>query len=128
MQRLESCVEFRIGTRQRLICNSPQTTHSIALTMASPAKVKAMATSHKNTNTILEPFQRFWRKTPYAGDYLGLAIILVAYLTIQIIDVEPFHRMFRLDDPRIQFPHAEVERVPVRTYNQPLSTKPRITY
>ncbi|KAI4174450.1 MAG: hypothetical protein LQ348_006382, partial [Seirophora lacunosa] len=29
---------------------------------------------------------------------------------------EPFHRMFSLNDIAIQFPHAEVERVPVR-YN-----------
>lgn len=27
--------------------------------------------------------------------------------------VEPFHRMFTLDNIAIQFPHAEVERVPV---------------
>ena len=28
--------------------------------------------------------------------------------------VEPFHRMFSLNDLRIAFPHAEVERVPLR--------------
>jgi hypothetical protein len=27
--------------------------------------------------------------------------------------VNPFHRMFSLDDLRISFPHAEVERVPL---------------
>ena len=27
--------------------------------------------------------------------------------------VEPFHRMFSLDNISIQYPHAEVERVPV---------------
>jgi diacylglycerol diphosphate phosphatase/phosphatidate phosphatase len=28
---------------------------------------------------------------------------------------EPFHRMFSLDNLAIQFPHAEIERVPVST-------------
>lgn len=32
--------------------------------------------------------------------------------------VEPFHRMFTLDNIAIQFPHAEVERVPVSTGSQ----------
>ena len=27
--------------------------------------------------------------------------------------IEPFHRMFSLDNLVIQFPHAEIERVPV---------------
>ena len=27
--------------------------------------------------------------------------------------MEPFHRLFSLDNLAIQFPHAEVERVPV---------------
>jgi len=27
---------------------------------------------------------------------------------------DPFHQMFTLDDPRIQHPHAEIERTPVR--------------
>ncbi|GAB7363372.1 hypothetical protein MBLNU230_g3652t1 [Neophaeotheca triangularis] len=79
--------------------------------MASPAKAKATASNQ--SNAAMDSFQRFWRKTPYAGDYLGLAILLIVYTIIQIIDIEPFHRLFRLDDPRIQFPHAENERVPV---------------
>ena len=57
--------------------------------------------------------QRFWR-TSYAGDYLGLSVLLAAYLLLKLTD-EPFHKMFRLDDPRIQFPHAEIQRVPVCT-------------
>lgn len=32
-----------------------------------------------------------------------------------ILLVEPFHRMFSLDNIAIQFPHAEIERVPVST-------------
>ena len=51
----------------------------------------------------------------YASDYLGFVILLVLYLNLQIF-VVPFHRLFYLDDHRIQFPHAEVERVPVCKY------------
>jgi diacylglycerol diphosphate phosphatase / phosphatidate phosphatase len=62
---------------------------------------------------LYESLHRFWQKS-YAGDYLGLSILLAAYLVIQFLG-EPFHRMFRLDDARITFPHAEVERVSVCT-------------
>lgn len=48
----------------------------------------------------------------YASDYLGLGLLLAAYLVIQFL-ADPFHRMFYLSDPRIQFPHADIERVPV---------------
>lgn len=48
----------------------------------------------------------------YAPDYLGFAGLLTAYLLIQFL-VEPFHRMFYINDLRIAFPHAEIERVPV---------------
>lgn len=54
---------------------------------------------------------RLWQQS-YAADYLGFGILLVLYVNIQIF-AEPFHRMFYLDDHRIQFPHAIVERVPV---------------
>ncbi|KAF1982142.1 PAP2-domain-containing protein [Aulographum hederae CBS 113979] len=56
-------------------------------------------------------FTRFWRKT-YASDYAGLAALITAYILI-IIFVEPFHRMFTLDNVSIQYPHALHERVPV---------------
>jgi len=46
----------------------------------------------------------------YAFDYIGLAILITGY-TLSEIFVEPFHTLFRLDDPRIDYPHAEVERV-----------------
>ncbi|KAI9814980.1 MAG: hypothetical protein M1826_002112 [Phylliscum demangeonii] len=48
----------------------------------------------------------------YAPDYVGVALILAAYLGIQFL-VEPYHRMFFLDNIAIQFPHALKERVPV---------------
>ena len=75
-----------------------------------PRKAKNLPASGSG---VRDAAQRFWQKS-YAGDYLGLILLLAAFLYIQF-DGEPFHRMFRLDDPRIQFPHAEVERVPVCT-------------
>ncbi|KAF2259577.1 acid phosphatase/Vanadium-dependent haloperoxidase [Lojkania enalia] len=54
---------------------------------------------------------RFWQRS-YASDYVGLAILLAGYIVIQFF-AEPFHRMFSLDNLSIQYPHAEVERVPV---------------
>jgi hypothetical protein len=62
---------------------------------------------------LYEALQRFWQKS-YAGDYAGFILLLAAYLVIQFLG-EPFHRHFRLNDPRLQFPHAEAERVPVCT-------------
>ena len=37
--------------------------------------------------------------------------------------LEPFHRMFSLDNLAIQFPHAEVERVPVSERSKLLHQK-----
>ncbi|KAF2012629.1 PAP2-domain-containing protein [Aaosphaeria arxii CBS 175.79] len=54
---------------------------------------------------------RFWQRS-YASDYVGLAILLTGWILL-IMFVEPFHRMFSLDNLAIQFPHAEVERVSV---------------
>ncbi|KAE8445082.1 hypothetical protein EG329_013797 [Mollisiaceae sp. DMI_Dod_QoI] len=54
---------------------------------------------------------RFWEKT-YAADYVGLALLLTAYLLLQFL-VEPFHRMFFISNINIQYPHAAVERVSV---------------
>ncbi|KAF2273835.1 PAP2-domain-containing protein, partial [Westerdykella ornata] len=54
---------------------------------------------------------RFWQRS-YASDYVGLAVLVAGYLTLVLV-VEPFHRMFALDNMNIQFPHAEVERVSV---------------
>ncbi|KAI9834039.1 MAG: hypothetical protein M1819_003324 [Sarea resinae] len=58
---------------------------------------------------VLAALARFWQKS-YAAEYLGLALLLTAYLTIEFL-MEPFHRMFSLDNIMIQFPHADVERV-----------------
>ncbi|QIX01410.1 hypothetical protein AMS68_006927 [Peltaster fructicola] len=61
--------------------------------------------------SLLDTAARFWQRS-YAGDYLGLGLLVVAYLLIGLLG-EPFHQMFRLNDYRLQHPHAEVERVPV---------------
>ncbi|KAI4284683.1 MAG: hypothetical protein L6R35_004835, partial [Caloplaca aegaea] len=57
---------------------------------------------------LIGSLSRFWQRS-YAGDYVGFALLLTGFIL-------PFHRMFSLSDIAIQFPHAEVERVPVR-YN-----------
>jgi diacylglycerol diphosphate phosphatase/phosphatidate phosphatase len=63
-----------------------------------------------NDGGLYESARRFWQKS-YAGDYLGLAGLIVAYIMFKLVDA-PFHHQFRLDDMRIQHPFAEVERVP----------------
>ncbi len=65
-------------------------------------------------SSVYDTLLHVWQRSYYAGDYLGLAVLLAAYVLLQLLG-EPFHRMFRLDDPRLQFPHAEVERVSVCT-------------
>ncbi|KAI0026218.1 PAP2 superfamily protein [Xylariomycetidae sp. FL0641] len=63
------------------------------------------------SSTIVDSIARFWTHS-YAPDYLGLASLVVAYILIQIM-IEPFHRMFFINNLNIAFPHAEIERVPV---------------
>ncbi|MCJ1444546.1 MAG: hypothetical protein MMC23_005048 [Stictis urceolatum] len=60
---------------------------------------------------VLAAINRFSQRT-YAADYVGFILLLVSYILVQFL-ITPFHRMFFLDDLAIQFPHAEVERVPV---------------
>jgi len=59
---------------------------------------------------ILGSITRFWQRS-YAADYVGFALLLTGYIFLEMI-AEPFHRMFSLDNLAIQFPFAEVERVP----------------
>ncbi|KAK0629319.1 phosphatidic acid phosphatase type 2/haloperoxidase [Bombardia bombarda] len=63
------------------------------------------------SSALLGSVSRFWHRS-YASDYIGFALLLTSYFIIQFF-VEPFHRLFSLNDLRIAFPHAEVERVPV---------------
>ncbi|TVY92770.1 hypothetical protein LAWI1_G002306 [Lachnellula willkommii] len=57
---------------------------------------------------------RFWEdvQKTYAPDYVGFVLLLAAYFLVQFL-IEPFHRLFFLSNINIQYPHAEVERVPV---------------
>ncbi|KAI4765290.1 PAP2-domain-containing protein [Aureobasidium sp. EXF-3400] len=69
-----------------------------------------------SSGSLTESILRIWREKcqPYAADYIGLAIIVPIWICLQLfIFTEPFHRMFSLDDRRIQYPHAEIEHVPV---------------
>ncbi|KAL1955718.1 hypothetical protein VTO42DRAFT_8190 [Malbranchea cinnamomea] len=54
---------------------------------------------------------RFWQRS-YAADYVCLILVALGWLAIQLF-VQPFHRMFSLDNVSIQYPFATVERVPV---------------
>ena len=74
---------------------------------------RRMRSASPTQSGLWETAQRFYSKS-YAGDYIGLVLLL---LTLSFFEFsgEPFHQMFTIDDPRIQHPHAEVERVPVRT-------------
>ena len=67
--------------------------------------------SPSGNNGYFESFLRFARQT-HAADYIGLSLLVVGELLLKLFG-EPFHSQFRLDDPRIQHPHAEVERVSV---------------
>ena len=40
-------------------------------------------------------------------------MLLLFICNLATLFLEPFHRLFSLDDRRIQFPHADLERVPV---------------
>ena len=47
----------------------------------------------------------------YATDYIVLAILFLLDVLLQLF-VEPWHRLFSLDDISIQYPHADPEHVP----------------
>ncbi|KOS21748.1 putative diacylglycerol pyrophosphate phosphatase 1 [Escovopsis weberi] len=57
------------------------------------------------------PFKRLCQ-TSHAPDYVGLVILLTAWVMIDMF-VTPFHRMFSTQDLRLSFPFAEHERVSV---------------
>lgn len=67
---------------------------------------------------LWETAQRFWRKS-YAGDYLGLALMLTGYLLVKYLG-EPFYQMFVVNDTRISHPHAAVQRVSTCMCTDPL--------
>ncbi|KAM0707607.1 hypothetical protein Q7P35_004252 [Cladosporium inversicolor] len=71
---------------------------------------RRMRSSSPTQSGLLETAQRFYSKS-YAGDYIGFVILLLTLAFFEFSD--PFHQMFTIDDPRIQHPHAEIERTPV---------------
>lgn len=76
-----------------------------------PGSISGKAKAAGNDGGLWETSKRFYQRS-YAGDYLGVALLVAAYILIKLFG-EPFHSQFRLDDPRLQHPHAEVERVDV---------------
>ncbi|KAF2398920.1 PAP2-domain-containing protein [Trichodelitschia bisporula] len=69
------------------------------------------ASMARESGGIVNSLRSFWRRS-YASDVLVLLLLLLAYLGVQIY-IEPFHRMFFLSNLAIQYPHAEIERVPL---------------
>ncbi|PMD15788.1 acid phosphatase/Vanadium-dependent haloperoxidase [Hyaloscypha hepaticicola] len=54
---------------------------------------------------------RFWQKT-YAADYLGVALLMAGYFSLAFF-INPFHRMFFINNINLLYPHALKERMPV---------------
>ncbi|KAH6609957.1 hypothetical protein Trco_003303 [Trichoderma cornu-damae] len=72
----------------------------------------ARTTANAGDSTAsMGPLARFWRTT-HAPDYIGFIILLAGWILIVNL-VNPFHRMFFINDLRISYPHAEHERVSV---------------
>lgn len=79
--------------------------------MARPRHSSTASIAAKARPGFFGSVARFWERI-YAPDYVGLMLLIAAYLLIQFF-MEPFHRMFSLDNIAIQFPHATEERVSV---------------
>jgi len=73
------------------------------------ARLHLLATT-SDSSGIWDTAQRFWRKS-YAGDYLGLAILLAGFLVVKNLS-EPFYQTFVVNDVRISHPFAMEQRVP----------------
>ncbi|CCC12559.1 hypothetical protein SMACR_12097 [Sordaria macrospora] len=65
----------------------------------------------KHGGGLIGSVSRWWMRS-YTSDWVAFSLLLVGYIFIAAF-VEPFHRLFTINDIRISFPHAEVERVPV---------------
>ncbi|KAK4184656.1 diacylglycerol pyrophosphate phosphatase 1 [Podospora australis] len=75
------------------------------------APSRANSSPLSSSSGLLGSVARFWNRT-YASDYIGFTFLLTGYILL-VIFITPFHRMFSLNDLRISFPHAEIERVPL---------------
>ncbi|KAK6354822.1 hypothetical protein TWF696_003955 [Orbilia brochopaga] len=119
---------LRAGSALRVYMTDPSTSTSsmsasasasipTSATSSSPLRKPALARRRSMsppTGGFLASAARLWRtfnQKTYAGDYLGLLLLAVSNASLFV--VEPFHRAFSIDDPRLQFPHAEHEHVPV---------------
>lgn len=85
----------------------------------TPRLRQAPSTSPSTSNTLaslltrndaLGTLARFYTTT-YFPDYIALSLLLLIYIPLALL-VTPFHRLFLLSDPLIQYPHAAIERVP----------------
>ncbi|KAL7266050.1 hypothetical protein RUND412_011417, partial [Rhizina undulata] len=78
--------------------------------MSGPRLQRLKSKERPHDPGFINACKSLWQK-PYIPDWIGFA--LVALQNFAITFFEPFHRFFSLDDRRIQFPYAEVERVSV---------------
>ncbi|KAF3207137.1 hypothetical protein TWF679_008487 [Orbilia oligospora] len=90
------------------------------MTMPSPHSSNPSSPSRPSSSpmpsssSVFSSASRLWRyfsQTSRAGDYLGL--LLLAASNVALMVTEPFHKMFTIDDPRLKYPHALIERVSV---------------
>lgn len=65
----------------------------------------------QNDQGFFASVRRFLQRS-YAADYVCVFLLALGYFLIQLF-VDPFHRMFYLDDINHQYPHALHERVPL---------------
>ena len=82
-----------------------------------PGSTSSKANAASTDGGLWESIQRFYQRS-YAGDYIGVVLLIATFTLIKVFS-EPFHSQFRLDDPRLQHPHAEVERVDIGQFSLP---------
>ncbi|KAK3492210.1 phosphatidic acid phosphatase type 2/haloperoxidase [Neurospora hispaniola] len=78
--------------------------------MASRTRAGSLG-SIESKHGLIGSVSRWWTRS-YTSDWVAFSLLLVGYIYIAAF-VEPFHRLFTINDIRISFPHAEVERVPL---------------
>lgn len=76
-----------------------------------PHDTRTLTNGSTHRSFSMESKTRFWMHS-YGPDYLAFILLITAYLLI-VFFMEPFHRMFYINNLNIQYPHALVERVSV---------------
>ncbi|KAH6958680.1 phosphatidic acid phosphatase type 2/haloperoxidase [Fusarium avenaceum] len=71
----------------------------------------APAHNYGSSNGPISFLRRYW-KTTHAPDYVGFLFLLTGWI-LTVLFVNPFHRMFFVNDLQISYPFAVHERVPV---------------